>query len=84
VILSGRDAGDFSTTSISERLQVAQAVMVAADGQISVTVGTQTVSTRELHSRAERRRDSEILTRVHCTGRLQSGHNKAKLWWCGP
>lgn len=52
VILSGGGAGDFSTMSIAERLQVAQAVLAAAEGQIPVTVGAQTTSTRELQELA--------------------------------
>jgi dihydrodipicolinate synthase/N-acetylneuraminate lyase len=48
VILSGGGAGDFSTLTIPERLEVAEAVQAAADGKVPLTVGAQTTSTREL------------------------------------
>lgn len=48
VILSGGGAGDFSTMTVGERLQVAETVIQAVDGKIPVTVGAQTTSTREL------------------------------------
>lgn len=48
VILAGGAAGDFSTMTIAERLQVAQAVIKAADGRIPVAVGAQTTGTAEL------------------------------------
>ena len=52
VMLSGGGAGDFSTMTIAERLQVAEAVIEAARGQIPVTVGAQTTNTRELEQLA--------------------------------
>ena len=48
LILSGGGAGDFSTMSLMERLQVAKAVVDACEGRLPVTVGAQTTSTREL------------------------------------
>ncbi len=48
VLLAGGAAGDFSTMTFSERLQVAEAVIEAADGRIPVAMGAQTTSTREL------------------------------------
>ena len=48
LILSGGGAGDFSTMSIAERIEVAAAVIDAAAGRIPVTVGAQTTSTAEL------------------------------------
>ena len=52
VLLSGGGAGDFSTLTVAERLQVAAAVIEAAGGQIPVAVGAQTTSTRELQQLA--------------------------------
>ena len=48
IILSGGGAGDFSTMTIAERLDVARTVVEAAGGRIPVTVGAQTTSTAEL------------------------------------
>ena len=48
VLLAGGAAGDFSTMTFSERLQVAETVIEAADGKIPVAMGAQTTSTREL------------------------------------
>ena len=48
IILSGGGAGDFSTMTIAERLEVARTVVEAAAGRIPVTVGAQTTSTAEL------------------------------------
>lgn len=48
VLLAGGAAGDFSTMSFSERLQVAEAVIEEADGKLPVAMGAQTTSTREL------------------------------------
>jgi len=47
LILSGGGAGDFSTMSIAERIEVARTVVEAAAGRIPVTVGAQTTSTVE-------------------------------------
>ena len=52
VLLAGGGAGDFSTLTVAERLQVAAAVIEAAAGQIPVAVGAQTTSTRELQQLA--------------------------------
>lgn len=48
VLLAGGAAGDFSTMTFDERIQVAEAVMEAADGALPVAMGAQTTSTREL------------------------------------
>lgn len=48
VLLAGGAAGDFSTLTFSERLQVAETVIQEADGQVPVAMGAQTTSTREL------------------------------------
>jgi len=48
VLLAGGAAGDFSTLSFDERLQVAETVIQEANGRIAVVVGAQTTSTREL------------------------------------
>jgi dihydrodipicolinate synthase/N-acetylneuraminate lyase len=53
VILCGGGAGDFPAMTIEERLQVAEAVIAAADGKVPVTVGAQTTSTRDLVRLAE-------------------------------
>ena len=57
VILSGGGAGDFSTMTVSERLQVAEAIVTAADGHVPVTVGAQTTNTRELQELARAAQD---------------------------
>ena len=48
VLLAGGAAGDFSTLSFDERLQVAETVIQEANGRIAVVMGAQTTSTREL------------------------------------
>lgn len=48
VLLAGGAAGDFSTMTFDERVQVAEAVREAADGTIPLAMGAQTTSTREL------------------------------------
>ena len=48
VLLAGGAAGDFSTLSFAERLQVAETVIAAADGRAPIAMGAQTTSTREL------------------------------------
>ena len=48
VLLAGGAAGDFSTMNFSERLQVAETVIEAADGKVPVAMGAQTTNTREL------------------------------------
>jgi len=47
-LLSGGGAGDFSTLTLDERIQVAATVVEAADGRIPVAMGAQTTSTLEL------------------------------------
>ena len=48
VLLAGGAAGDFSTMTYDERLQVAEAVVVEANGRVPVVMGVQTTSTLEL------------------------------------
>jgi len=48
LLLTGGAAGDFSTMTTAERLQVVETVIAAADGRVPVVVGAQTTSTREL------------------------------------
>jgi dihydrodipicolinate synthase/N-acetylneuraminate lyase len=48
MLLSGGAAGDFSTMTLQERIQVAEAVVETAAGRVSVTMGAQTTSTMEL------------------------------------
>lgn len=48
VFLTGGGAGDFSTLTLEERVQVAEAVVKEADGRVPVVMGAQTTSTREL------------------------------------
>ena len=48
VLLAGGAAGDFSTMSFDERLQVTETVIEAADGKVPVAMGAQTTDTREL------------------------------------
>src|SRR3954447_18077027 len=43
--LAGGAAGDFSTMSFDERVQVAEAVVEAANGRMPVAMGAQTTST---------------------------------------
>lgn len=52
VILAGGAAGDFSTMTVAERLQVVETVVAAADGRVPVAVGAQTTNTRELQELA--------------------------------
>lgn len=52
VLLVGGAAGDFSTLSFDERLQITEVVVDAADGRIGVVMGAQTTSTRELEKLA--------------------------------
>jgi dihydrodipicolinate synthase/N-acetylneuraminate lyase len=52
VLLAGGAAGDFSTMTVAERLQVAETVIAAAEGQVPVAIGAQTTSTRELQELA--------------------------------
>jgi len=47
-LLAGGAAGDFSTMSFDERVEVARAVAEAADGTVPVAMGAQTTSTIEL------------------------------------
>ncbi|MFO1055621.1 MAG: dihydrodipicolinate synthase family protein [Dongiaceae bacterium] len=47
-LLAGGAAGDFSTMSFDERIQVAEAVLAEAGGKLPVAMGAQTTSTREL------------------------------------
>ncbi|MFN0196578.1 MAG: dihydrodipicolinate synthase family protein [Planctomycetaceae bacterium] len=48
VMLAGGAAGDFSTMSLAERFQVADAVIKAANRKVPVAMGAQTTNTREL------------------------------------
>ncbi|MCH2200792.1 MAG: dihydrodipicolinate synthase family protein [Fuerstiella sp.] len=48
VLLAGGAAGDFSTMSFSERLQVAETVIEASDGRVPVAMGAQTTNTRDV------------------------------------
>jgi len=48
VLLAGGAAGDFSTLTFDERVQVAEAIVAEADGRAPVVMGAQTTSTREL------------------------------------
>jgi dihydrodipicolinate synthase/N-acetylneuraminate lyase len=48
VLLAGGAAGDFSTLSFDERVQLSEAVIQESDGRVPVVVGAQTTSTREL------------------------------------
>jgi dihydrodipicolinate synthase/N-acetylneuraminate lyase len=48
VLLAGGAAGEFSTLTFDERVQVAQAIVEEAAGRIAVVMGAQTTSTREL------------------------------------
>lgn len=53
VLLAGGAAGDFSTLSFDERLQVTETVIAAAGGKVPVAMGAQTTNTRELISLAK-------------------------------
>src|SRR5881409_3702424 len=48
VLLAGGAAGDFSTLTFDERLQVAEAVVDEAAGRVPIAMGGQTTSTAEL------------------------------------
>jgi dihydrodipicolinate synthase/N-acetylneuraminate lyase len=48
MLLSGGAAGDFSTMTLEERIQVAETVVDTAAGRVSVAMGAQTTSTMEL------------------------------------
>ncbi len=48
VLLAGGAAGDFSTMTFDERVQVARCVRDAAEGALPLAMGAQTTSTREL------------------------------------
>ena len=48
VLLAGGAAGDFSTLTFEERVQVAEAVVEEANGRVPVVMGAQTTSTLEL------------------------------------
>ena len=48
VLLAGGAAGDFSTMTFDERVQVAEAVRDAAEGAVPLAMGAQSTSTREL------------------------------------
>ena len=48
VLLAGGAAGDFSTMTFDERIQVAEVVRDATDGTIPLAMGAQTTSTAEL------------------------------------
>ncbi len=53
VLLASGAAGDFSTMTFEERVQVAAAVVEAAQGRVPVAMGAQTTSTRELMKLAQ-------------------------------
>lgn len=53
VLLTGGAAGDFSTMTFDERVQVARAAIEAAEGQVPIVMGAQTTSTRELVALAQ-------------------------------
>ena len=48
MLLAGGAAGDFSTMTFEERVEVARTVVQEARGRVSVTMGAQTTSTLEL------------------------------------
>jgi dihydrodipicolinate synthase/N-acetylneuraminate lyase len=48
MLLAGGAAGDFSTMTFDERVQVARTVVETAGGRVSVAMGAQTTSTLEL------------------------------------
>jgi dihydrodipicolinate synthase/N-acetylneuraminate lyase len=48
LLLAGGAAGDFSTMTFDERIQVATALVEAAAGRVGVAMGAQTTSTQEL------------------------------------
>ena len=53
VLLAAGAAGGFSTMTLEERCQVAEAIVQAADGRIPVVMGAQTTNTRELTALAQ-------------------------------
>ena len=53
VLLVCGAAGDFSTLTFDERVQIAEAVIAEANGQVPVVLGAQTTSTRELVALAQ-------------------------------
>lgn len=48
VLLSGGAAGDFTSLSVAERLQIAEAVLDEVGGQVGLVVGGQSVNPREV------------------------------------
>jgi 4-hydroxy-tetrahydrodipicolinate synthase len=53
VLLAGGAAGDFSTMSFAERIEVATVVRDAAEGALPLAMGAQTTSTREVERLAK-------------------------------
>lgn len=53
VLLAGGAAGDFSTMTFDERLQVAEAVVAETAGELPVAMGGQTTSTKEVRQLAK-------------------------------
>jgi dihydrodipicolinate synthase/N-acetylneuraminate lyase len=53
VLLAGGAAGDFSTLTFDERIQVAETVVAAAGGKVPVAMGGQTTSTLEVRKLAK-------------------------------
>jgi 4-hydroxy-tetrahydrodipicolinate synthase len=66
-LLAGGAAGDFSTMTFDERVQVAEAIVAESAGQLPVAMGAQTTSTRELQriAKAAARLGAEYL-QVSC------------------
>src|SRR5689334_224579 len=66
-LLTGGAAGDFSTMTFDERVQIAEAVVAEADGKLPVAMGAQTTSTMELRrlAKAARRAGAEFI-QVSC------------------
>ena len=56
-LLAGGAAGDFSTMTFDERMEVAKTVIDEADGLVPIAVGAQTTSTLELTKIARAARD---------------------------
>ncbi|MFO1039569.1 MAG: dihydrodipicolinate synthase family protein [Geminicoccaceae bacterium] len=65
--LAGGAAGDFSTMTFDERVQVAETVIAAADGRVPVAMGAQSTSTLELRrlAKAAKRLGAEYI-QVSC------------------
>jgi len=63
VLLAGGAAGDFSTLTFDERLQVTEAVVEEANGRVPIVMGAQTTSTLELvrFARAAERIGAEFI-----------------------